>query len=339
MKIVVPYGMVIVEEALAVMREAAQVTSPRDDSQEALLAEVRDANALLAGPKTCLDRKLIESSTGLKHIARNGVGVDSIDLQAATERGIFVTNNPELTVDSVSEFTVALLLGLAKNIPRCDRAVKEGQWYEKNELIHVNIELKGKTHGIVGLGKIGSRVAVVCKALGMRVLYFKRNRDLNLERLLGVEYSPFAKLIRECDSISLHSPLTDETRNLFDKPQFESMKKTALLINQSRGEVVNEKALVQALKEGRIGGYATDVYDREPPDPKSELFKLKNVVATPHMGGGTREARARSNMAIAEAVLEVMRGGIPKNLVNREVLRRKEDGNAYKKEYAEEAAI
>ena len=136
MKIVVPYGMVVVEEALAVMREVAQVTSPRDDSQEALLAEARDANAVLAGPSTCLDRKLIESAAGLRHIARNGVGVDSIDLRAATERGIFVMNNPELTTDSVSEFTVALLLGLAKNIPRCDRAVKEGQWYEKNDLIH-----------------------------------------------------------------------------------------------------------------------------------------------------------------------------------------------------------
>jgi phosphoglycerate dehydrogenase-like enzyme len=225
-----------------------------------------------------------------------------------------------LTADSVSEFTMALLLGLAKNIPRCDRSVKEGQWDDKRELIHVSIELSGKTHGIVGLGKIGSRVAVCCKALGMRVVYFKRNRDINLERLLGVEYSPFEKLLRECDTISLHLPLTDQTRNMFDRPQFESMKKTALLINQSRGEVVNESAMVQVLKEGKIGGYATDVFEREPPDPKSELLGFKNVVAAPHMGGGTREARSRAYMAIAEAVLTVMRGGIPNNLVNREVL-------------------
>jgi D-3-phosphoglycerate dehydrogenase len=323
MKIVVPYGTVLEQEALAMLQEVAQVTSPGDDSQASLLAEARDANAMLAGPKTCFDRRLIESASVLRHIARGGVGVDSIDLQAATERGIFVTNNPGLTADSVSEFTVALLLGLAKNIPRCDRAVKEGQWYEKKELGLANIELNGKTHGVVGMGKIGSRVAAVCKALGMKVLYFKRNRDLDLERLLGVEYAPFEKLIRECDTISLHSPLTNETRNLFDGPQFAAMKKTALLINQSRGEVVNETALLAALKEGKIAGYATDVYACEPPDPQDELFQLKNVVAAPHLGGGTREARRRSQMAVAETILEVMRGDVPRNLVNKGVLLKK----------------
>lgn len=324
MKIVVPYGMFVPEEFISGMREIAQVTPARDSSQQALLDEARDADFIVAGPTTCLDRKLIESAGSLKYIARTGVGVDSIDLQAATERGVFVTNSPALTADSVSEFTVALLLGLAKNIPRCDRAVKEGRWgAAKSELVHVNVELSGKTHGVVGLGKIGSRVAVVCKALGMKVLYFKRNRETNLERLLGVEYSPLETLIRECDSISLHLPLTSETRNMFDRPQLESMKKTVLLINQARGEVVNEEALVQALKEGRIGGYATDVYGQEPPDPQDELFKFKNVVAAPHMGGGTREARVRSYAAVAENIVKVLQGGAPHNLVNKDVLPKK----------------
>ena len=324
MKIVIPYGTVIVEEALAAMRKIAQVTTTRDASQAALLAETGDGDVIVAGPETCLDRGLIESAGCLKLIARTGVGVDCIDLQAATERGVYVTNNPALTADSVSEFTVALLLGLAKNIPRCDRAVKEGLWAaEKREMTRINIELNQKTHGVVGMGEIGSRVAAVCKALGMKVLYFKRNRDTNLERLLGVEFAPFEKLIRESDTISLHTPLTDGTRNLFDKPQFEAMKRTALLINQSRGEVVNEKALVWALKEGKIGGYATDVYEQEPPDPNSELFKLKNVVAAPHVGAWTREARLRASMAIVEAAVAVLNGGVPNNLVNRDVLRRK----------------
>ena len=324
MKIVVPYGMFVPEEFISGMREIAQVTPARDSSQQALLDEARDADFIVAGPTTCLDRKLIESAGSLKYIARTGVGVDSIDLQAATERGVFVTNSPALTADSVSEFTVALLLGLAKNIPRCDRAVKEGRWgAAKSELVHVNVELSGKTHGVVGLGKIGSRVAVVCKALGMKVLYFKRNSETNLERLLGVEYSPLETLIRECDSISLHLPLTSETRNMFDRPQLESMKKTVLLINQARGEVVNEEALVQALKEGRIGGYATDVYGQEPPDPQDELFKFKNVVAAPHMGGGTREARVRSYAAVAENIVKVLQGGAPHNLVNKDVLPKK----------------
>lgn len=323
MKIAILYDVFLVDEALAAMREVATVTTTRNDSREALLAEAADADAIVVGPGTFVDRHVINAATHLKLIARIGVGVDRIDLQAATERGVFVTNNPIKTADSVSEFTVALLLGLAKNIPWGDQAVKEGQWVAgKQRATHDNIELYRKTHGVVGMGEIGSRVAAVCKALGMKVLYFKRSRNADLERLLGVEYAPFDKLIRESDTISLHTPLTDETRNLFDKPQFEAMKRTALLINQSRGQVVNEKALLRALKEDKIGGYATDVYEEEPPDPNSELLKLKNVIVAPHVGGLSREAGVRMSMTIAEAVLAVAKGDVPNNVVNRGVLKR-----------------
>jgi D-3-phosphoglycerate dehydrogenase len=323
MKIVILYDVFLVEEALAAMREVGTLTMTRNDSQEALLAEAADADAMVVGPGTFVDRQVINSATHLKLIARIGVGVDRIDLQAATERGVFVTNNPASTADSVSEFTVALLLGLAKNIPSGDRAVKEGQWVAgKQRASRDNVELCRKTHGVIGMGEIGSRVAAVCKALGMKVLYFKRNRNADLERLLGVEYAPFERLIREADTISLHTPLTAETRNLFDKPQFEVMKRTALLINQSRGLVVNEKAVLQALNEGKIGGYATDVYEEEPPNPDSELLKLKNVVVTPHVGGVSREAGVRMSMIMAEAVLAVAKGDVPKNVVNRDVLKK-----------------
>jgi D-3-phosphoglycerate dehydrogenase / 2-oxoglutarate reductase len=320
MKIVIAHGIGIVDKPLAMMREVAQVTVPCDDSEAALLAEVRDAHTLLVSFRPPVNRRLIESAGSLRHIARLGVGLDSIDLQAAAEHGVIVTNVPDMTSDSVAEFTMALLLSLAKNIPRCDRAVKKGRWEDRVELIRTNIELRGKTHGIVGLGRIGSRVAARCKAFGMRVLYYKRNRDLNLERSEGIEYSPFEALLRESDTISLHIPLTNETMNLIDKPQFESMKRTALLINQARGKVVNEEALVLALREGRIGGYATDVYDTEPPDAKSELFSFNNVVVSPHLGGGTREARLRATLALAEDVVRIIRGDMPKNIVNREVL-------------------
>jgi len=320
MKIVIPHGIEMVEEALALLRGAARVTVLPDNSEATLRAEISDANAILMGAKPKLDRSLIESASGLKHIARLGVGVDNIDLQAATEQGVFVTNNPGLTADSVAEFTMALLLGLAKNIPRCDRVVKEGRWEDRSEMIRDNVELSSKTHGIVGLGKIGGRVAVRCKAFGMRVLYFKRNRAPDLERSIGVEYTPFETLIRESDSISLHAPLTAETTNLFDRPQFEAMKRTAFLINQSRGKVVNEGSLIRALRERRIGGYATDVYEDEPPDPKSELFRFKNVVVAPHVGGVTRESRVRGHLAVAAEVIKALRGGIPKNVVNGEVL-------------------
>jgi D-3-phosphoglycerate dehydrogenase len=322
-KIVVTFGSGIVEEALGVVREVGQITVTRDDSETALRDEIRDAIAILVGPTPHVTRSLIESASGLKHIARVGVGVDSVDLEAATERGILVTNAPEVTADSVAEFTVSLLLSLAKNIPRCDRTVREGRWDDRGELIRTNRELNGKTHGIVGMGRIGRRVAVMCKGFGMRVIYYKRNRDMEFEKSTGVMYAPFEILIKESDSISLHVPLTKETKGLFDRPQFESMKKTALLINQARGKVVNEDALVQALREGTIAGYATDVYENEPPAPESELLQFKNVVVSPHLAGSTRESTLRVSLAIAEDVVKVMRGEVPKNLVNRSVLEKK----------------
>ena len=319
-KIVVACGFRIDKEAIALLNEVAQVIVARDDSEAALLSEAGDADTILVGPRPYVRRDFIESASRLKHIARVGVGLDSIDMQAATERGIMVTNAPDVTADSVAEFTMSLLLSLAKNIPRCDRAVREGRWSERFELSSTNIELRGKTHGVVGLGRIGGRVAVRCKAFGMRILYNKRNRDREFEKSVGVEFAPFEVLLKESDTISLHLPLTKETMNMFDKPQFDSMKRTALLINQARGKVVNEEALVHALKEGRLGGYATDVHENEPPDPKSELFQLKNVVVSPHLGGGTRESMLRVSLVVAEDVVRGIRGDIPKNLVNKEVL-------------------
>ena len=319
-KIVVVHGMGVNEEALALMREVAEVVIPPDGSDEALLKEVQDADVLVASFYPEINRRFIESAPKLRHIAKSGVGVDPVDLQAATEHGVYVTNTPDITSDSVAEFTLALLLSLAKNIPRCNDAVKSGRWDQRLSLIHANSELNGKVHGIVGLGRIGCKVAVRCKAFGMKVLYHKRNRDLELERSLGIEYQPLDVILKECDSISLHLPLTPETTNLFDMPQFESMKPTAVLINQARGKVVNETALAQALKEGNIGGYATDVYEHEPPDPQSELLQLENVIATPHLAGSNRESRLRVCMMIAEDVLRTLRGEVPKNLVNREVL-------------------
>ena len=323
-KIVIACGFRIDKEAIALLSEVAQVIVTHDDSEAALLSEAGDADAILVGPRPYVRRDLIESASQLKHIARVGVGLDSIDMQAATERGIMVTNAPDVTADSVAEFTMSLLLSLAKNIPRCDRAVREGRWSERFELSSTNIELRGKTHGVVGLGRIGGRVAVRCKAFGMRILYNKRNRDREFEQSVGVEFVPFEVLLKESDTISLHLPLTKETMNMFDKPQFESMKRTALLINQARGKVVNEAALVQALKEGKLGGYATDVHENEPPDPKSELLQLKNVVVSPHLGGGTRESMLRVSMVVAEDVVRVIRGDIPKNLANKEVLKGRE---------------
>lgn len=308
------------DEALALLRGVAHVVVLENDSKVLLLKEIGDADALLVGISPRVTRDLIASAPRLKHIARQGVGVDIVDVQAATERGILVTNVPNVTSDSVAEFAMTLLLSLAKNLVHCDAAVKGGRWHERRQLIRSNMELIGKTHGVIGLGRIGRRVAVRCQAFGMRVIYCKRNRDQDFERSTGVGYAPLETLLRESDSISLHLPLTLETKNLIDTPQFQIMKQSVLLVNHSRGTVVNEQALVQALRDGKIGGYATDVYEQEPPDPTIELLSFRNVIASPHLGGGTREARARANMTVAKDVVSIIHGKLPKNLVNSQVL-------------------
>ena len=311
------------EEALAIMREVARVVILESDSEEILLDQIKDADALLVGISPQVTRALIGSAPRLKHVARQGVGVDIVDLAAATERGILVTNVPDVTSDSVAEFAMTLLLSLAKNIIHCNETVKGGQWGRRRELIRTNLELNNKTHGIVGLGRIGRRVAARCRAFGMRVLYYKRNRDHAFEQSTDITYVPFETLLQESDSISLHLPLTPETKNMIDTPQFDMMKRAVLMVNHSRGSVVNERALVQALEDGTIGGYATDVYEQEPPDPASKLLSFSNVIASPHLGGGTIEARGRANRMVAEEVVRVIRGLQPRNLVNKEVLETK----------------
>lgn len=323
MKVVILHGYWVVDEALAIIKEVADVVVPPDPSDEALRAEIKDADTLVVTFYPHVDRAMLAAAPRLKHIARSGVGLDSIDVQAATERGVFVTNTPDLTATAVAEFTMTLLMSLAKQITVCDRIVREGRWSERGDINRTNRELDGKTHGIVGLGAIGRRVAARCQGFGMKVIYHKRNRDLELERTMGVEYVPLETLIATADSISLHVPLTGETRNMFDRKQFEAMKRSAFLVNQSRGKVVNETALIEALKEGLIAGYATDVYEKEPPATDWELLQLPNVVVAPHIGGATIESRTRASIALAHDVVSVLRGEVPKYLVNREVLQKK----------------
>lgn len=319
-KILITRNAMLTDEALLALKGLAQVVMLPDDTEASLFSEIQNTRVIIIGPRPFITRNLMESANALKHIARVGVGLDNIDLPAATGCGVFVTNTPEVTSDSVAEFTVSLLLSLAKNIPRCDRAVKSADWDERDALILDHIELNGKTHGIVGMGRIGRKVAVRCKGFGMKVIYYKRTRDHAFEKSGQVEYVPFKTLLKESDSISLHLPLTAETLNLFGREQFLAMKRTALLVNQARGRVVNEDALYEALKEGLIGGYATDVYEQEPPTPECKWLRLKNVIATPHLAGSTRESRARSAEMILEDVSLVMQGKKPVNLANPDVL-------------------
>jgi len=315
-KILITQNVMLPDEALAELEGFGPVVRLADNTEATLFAQIQGAGTIIVGARPYVSRELIEAAETLKHIARPGVGLDNIDLPAATGRGVFVTNVPEVTSDSVAEFTMALLLGLAKNIARCDRAVKSGNWKERANLQRDHIELSGKTHGIVGLGRIGRKVALRCKAFGMKVIYYQRTRDREFEQSHQVEYAPFETLLAASDSISLHLPLSEDTINLFDRQQLVRMKPTALLVNQSRGRVVNEDALVAVLREERIGGYATDVYAQEPPSADWELLKFKNVLATPHLGGSTRESRDRAARLLLEDVALVRQGLRPLRLAN-----------------------
>ncbi len=255
----------------------------------------------------------------LKIISNYAVGFDNIDVEAATQRGIVVTNTPSDEVNqAVAEHTWALILALARRIVEADESVKRGAYSGWEPAIFLGVSLAGKTLGIIGLGRIGTMVARRAKGFGMRVLYNKRSRDEEAEKELGVEFSELDKLLAESDFITLHVPLTDETRHMINKSAFEKMKKGAFLVNTARGSVIDEHDLVDALRSGILGGAALDVFDNEP-NVNPELINMENVILTPHIASATWEAREKMGQQAVEAILKVLAGEKPENLVNENV--------------------
>ncbi len=258
---------------------------------------VLDADALIIRNQTKVDIPLIAKAKALKVIGRAGAGYDNIDLKAASQAGIVVAYSPEENAVSVAEHVFGLLLALARKIPGADLSVKGGGWERKK---YQGVELWGKTLGILGLGKIGFRVALRAKAFGMRLLAhdaFLSSTHLHLTES-GANLCSFDTLLAEADFLSIHLPLNDETRGILDDQALRKMKPTAYLINASRGEILREKDLFQALKEGRLAGAALDVREKEPP-PESPLHGLENVLLTPPYRGSDlrsrREGDRRSN--------------------------------------------
>jgi len=279
---------------------------------------LRDVDAALLGNDVC-DRAVFESAERLKVVSRHGIGVDAVDLQAATEHGVLVTNTPHVNAVAVAEHALALMLGLLRRIPAADASVKAGRW---EGLKFMGGELYGKTLGIVGLGAIGVELARRARGLGMNVLYVKRRRSLELEEQLGLTFKPLNELLKESDIVSIHLPLTDETKGLIGEEEIASMKPNAYIINTARGGIINLNALTQALKAGRLAGAALDVYDSEPPNFNHPLFKLENVILTPHIAAYTVEAVRRMDITAAENILKALKGQIPEHVVNKEVLSR-----------------
>ena len=273
--------------------------------REMLKKEIQECDVLIVRSRTKVTREIIESGKHLKLIARAGSGLDNIDLKAAEERGIAVINTPEASADSVAELTIGLMVALARKMILADSSMKQGKWLKK-ELM--GFLLKGKKLGLIGLGNIGLRVARIAKAMGMKLLVTKRvPPSPELLKSLEAEFLPLDELLRQSDIVSIHVPLSKETRNMIDAEEIGKMKDGAFLINTSRGEIVNEKALLNALRSGKLGGAALDVYSVEPPE-NLELIKQPNVICTPHIGAQTVEAQREASIRLAEKIIRFLHG-------------------------------
>jgi D-3-phosphoglycerate dehydrogenase len=260
---------------------------------------ISDYDVLVVRSRTRVNKQLIEKGSRLKIIGRAGAGIDNIDLEAADKHGIAVLNTPEASADSVAELTIGLMLALSRDISSADRSMKAGKW-SKKEL--EGSLLNGKTLGLIGLGNIGTKVAKIAKAFGMKILVTKRtppSREL-LELLEG-EFVTADELLKRSDIVSIHVPFTDQTAGMIGEKELSLMKKGTILINTSRGGIIDEDALLNALRSGRLRGVGLDVYRVEPPK-NLELIQLPNVVCTPHIGAQTEEAQKAASVLLAEKI-------------------------------------
>ena len=314
----------IFEPVLALLASQCAVQSNREDrtlSREELFAGLAGCQGVLCQLTDRMDREAMEHAPELRVIANIAVGYDNIDVAAASERGILVTNPPEVLTETTADFAFALLLAAARRLVEADGFVRSGQWKQWKLDMLLGTDAHHSTLGIIGLGRIGRAVARRAKGFQMTVLYAgPRRMSPEVEQELGARYVPLETLLRESDFVSLHVPLKPETRHLIGAPQLALMKKTAILINTTRGPVVDEAALVAALREGRIQGAGLDVFEREP-EIHPGLAGLPNVVLAPHIGSGSRQTRLRMVELAAENLLAGLSGGIPPNLVNRGVVR------------------
>ncbi len=274
------------------------------------------AQAIVASSLVRYTGDLMDACPALRLIARTGIGVDNVDLAAATARGIVVTNTPDGPTESTAEHTVAMLLALAKRLKQGSDNLAAGQWGPRSGPL-MGIEVRGKTLGLVGLGRIGRRVAEICRAgFGMRVVGCDPFVTAEQAGAWGVELADTESVIAQADFLSLHAPATPETRKLMNRERIATMKRGAFLLNMARGVLVDEEALLAALDAGQLAGAGLDVFDPEPPGPASALRTHPNVIATPHVASLTNEGRERMERMAIERLLDFFAGRRPENVVN-----------------------
>ncbi|MDD3982402.1 MAG: phosphoglycerate dehydrogenase [Candidatus Omnitrophota bacterium] len=303
------------EEGLKILQESGglQVDVRTDLTPEQLKGVIGDYDALVVRSATKVTRDVISAAARLKVIGRAGVGLDNVDLEAATQKGIIVMNTPAGNTMSTAEHTVSMILSLARNIPQASASVKRGEWKRSK---FTGVELYGKTLGIVGLGRIGTEVAKRAFSFGMRILAFDPFLSRQVAEELGIEIVELKELFKRSDFITIHTPLTADTKHLISTEQFALMKKGVRLVNCARGGIVDEAALAAAVKEGKVAGAALDVFEKEPVSPDNELLKLDGVITTPHLGASTEEAQVNVSIEVAEIVRDALLGRGIRNAAN-----------------------
>lgn len=309
------------QDGLALLTPHFDVDVKLGLAPDELISIIPAYHGLIVRSETQVTAEVLQAGRKLKVVARAGVGVDNINVPAATNQGIIVINSPAGNILAAAEHTIALLLATARNVGRADGSIKDGKW-ERSKL--VGVEVGRKTLGIVGLGKVGLNVARMAKGLGMQVKAVDPYASADIARAAGVELVPELKaLLPEVDFFTIHTPLLATTMDLIGEAEFQTMKKTARILNVARGGVYNEAALLKALNEGWIAGAGLDVFTSEPPTADStaaELVKHPKVMATPHLGASTVEAQENVSMDVCTQVLEILRGGLPTSAVNAPII-------------------
>lgn len=300
--------------------EVVILPNDRPITLEELIVGIKDADALLCLLTDHIDGKVMDQAgPQLKVISNYAVGFDNIDVAAATERGIVVANTPSDEVsEAVAEFTWALILTLSRRIIEGDEFGRKGAYRGWEPDLFLGRDVYGKTLGIIGLGRIGTMVARRAKGFKMRVLYNKKSRDEEAEKELGVEFAELPMLLAQSDFVTLHVPLSDETRHLMNEQTLSQMKPTAYLVNTARGGIVDEHALVAALKSGKIAGAGIDVHENEP-EINPEMLLMENVILTPHIASATVEVREKMTAQAVDVIIKTLAGEKPETIVNPEV--------------------
>jgi len=278
-------------------------------NEKEMLILIKDADGIIIGIDK-LNVEIIRQTYNLKVISKYGVGVDNIDIKAATEQGIVVTNTPTANIDAVADITFALMLALARRIPEANRETKAGNWKK-----FIGTSVWRKKLGVIGLGKIGRQVVKRARGFEMEILCYDIIQDEEFARQFGVRYVDLETLLKESDYITIHTPLNDATRDMIGYKELEMINENAFLINTSRGGIIDEKALYDALKNNKIKGAALDAYEKEPPE-NSPLVELENIIMTSHNGAYTKEAINNMGIQAAQNLVDVLEGREPENRIN-----------------------